>query len=209
MGSRWVVMLPGAYVNHSHVFIFLMSFSLSVITSQWCYTCRSYTFLRQNQHLNHGRGPYGTSTTHQSHEHTCGRILSKIITWSFHTSSTSPSSQVYLPEYIHQENSQATQWSPNSQVPWLYFETSKNLCINWDHDVQSSRKFVIHIHTMCRLHGWHPGSYHALQSCRQNITSDPCQLPAIWGWFSTPTMHCSYHTWAVAKYPSQCRSWGS
>ena len=89
-------------------------------------------------------------------------------------SSTSPSSQVYSPEYIHQENSWATQQLPNSWVPQLYFETSENLCINWDHDVWSSGNFVIHIHTMCCLHGWHPGSYHALQSCRQNITSDFC-----------------------------------
>lgn len=89
--------LTGVYGNHSHVFIFLMSSSLSVITSQQCYTSRSYTFLRQNQHLDHDRGPYGTSTTHQYHEHTCSRIPSKIIAQSFHTSSTSPSSQV-----IHQ-----------------------------------------------------------------------------------------------------------
>ena len=196
--------LTGVYGNHSHVFIFLMSSSLSVITSQQCYTSRSYTFLRQNQHLDHDRGPYGTSTTHQSHEHTCSRIPSKIIAQSFHTSSTSPSSQVYSPEYIHQENSWATQ-----QLPQLYFETSENLCINWDHDVWSSRKFVIHIHTMCCLHGWHPGSYHALQSCQQNITSDFCQLLVIWGWFSTLTTHCSYHTQAEANYLLQCRSWRS
>ena len=114
-----------------------------------------------------------------------------------------------VPKFIHQENSWGTWQLPNSWVSQLYFETSENLCINWDHDVWSFGKFVIHIHTMCCLHGWHPGSYHALQSCRQNITSDFCWLLAIWGWFSTPTTHCSYPTQAEANYLLQCRSWRS